>query len=127
MLAGHDVSRETQPARRSLAAMRAGEARSVKGARVRQRLFEAALGLISEGTLRPGFGEVALRAGVRTNAINEQFGYHHLFLRQLLRERMLDVLAAMDLPPALTAQERVDMAWMIVTGGRRPDVTGSRS
>lgn len=124
MHAVHDVSRETQPVRRSLAAVRAGEAKSVKGARVRIRLFDAALALIDEGNLRPGHREIAVRAGVRPNAINEQFGYVHLLHRQLVRERPLDVLVALRLPGALPERERIEMAWMIVAGCR-PDRMGT--
>lgn len=123
-----DVSRDTTSERHSASSRhRYGyDARSVKGARLQKKLLDAALALIDGGNLRPSLTEITARAGVRPNAINEQFGYLHLLFRQLVRERPLDVLAALRLPGDLTEPERVEMAWMVLAGCR-PDKHGNLS
>lgn len=122
-----DVSRDTSSERRSsLRAARYGDAKSVRGARLRKRLLDAALDLIADGKLRATPLQISVRAGVRPNAINEQFGYGHLLYRQLVRERSLDVLVALRLPGALTERERLELAWMVLTGCR-PDKMGNLS
>ena len=100
------------------------DARSVKGARLQKKLLDAALELIAGGNLRPSLTEITARVAVRPNAINEQFGYLHLLLRQLVRERPVDVLAALRLPGDLPERERLELAWMIVAGCR-PDRIGT--
>lgn len=122
------VSRDTNPEIHSASTRhRYGfDARSVKGARLQKKLLDAALALIADGKLRPSLTEITARAGVRPNTINEQFGYLHLLFRQLVRERPLDVLAALRLPGDLPERERIEMAWMILAGVRR-DRIGSPS
>jgi len=102
------------------------DARSVKGARLQKKLLDAALELIGAGNLRPSAAEITARAGVRPNVMNEQFGYLHLLLRQLVRERPVDVLVALRLPGDLPEAERLELAWMILTGCR-PDRMGTLS
>jgi|GEM_PF-1581703 len=116
------VSRETVPESRSASDRhRYGhDARSVRGARLQKKLLDSALALIAEGNLRPGLTQIVTRAGVRSTAVNEQFGYLHLLFRQLVRERPLDVLVALRLPGDVPERERIELAWMILTG-TRPD------
>lgn len=102
------------------------DARSVKGARLQKKLLDAALELIGAGNLRPAAAEITERAGLRANVMNEQFGYLHLLLRQLIRERPVDVLLALRLPGDLPERERLELAWMILTGCR-PDRIGTLS
>lgn len=102
------------------------DARSVRGARLQKKLMDAALVLIAGGDLRPSLTDITARAGVRPNAINEQFGYLHLLFRQLVRERPVDVLVALRLPGDLPEVERIELAWMILTGSR-PDKLGVSS
>jgi len=102
------------------------DARSVRGARLQKKLLDVALDLISAGNLRPSLTEITAAAGVRPNVINEQFGYLHLLLRQLVRERPVDVLVALRLPGDLPEAERLELAWMILTGCR-PDRMGTLS
>ncbi len=122
-----DVSRGTISERRSsLRAARYGDAKSVRGARLRKRLLDAALTFIADGKLRATPLQIAQKAKVRPNAINEQFGYGHLLYRQLVRERSLDVLVALRLPGDLSERERIELAWMVLTGCR-PDKLGNLS
>jgi hypothetical protein len=121
------VSRDTTSERRSsLRAARYGDARSVRGARLRKKLLDAALALIADGKVRATLLQICTRAGVRPNAINEQFGYGHLLYRQLVRERPVDVLVALRLPGDLPEADRIELAWMILTGSR-PEKLGGRS
>jgi hypothetical protein len=102
------------------------DARSVRGARLQKKLLDAALVLIDGGNLRPSLTDITAWAGVRPNCINEQFGYLHLLFRQLVRERPVDVLVALRLPGDLPEAERIELAWMILTGSR-PEKLGGRS
>jgi hypothetical protein len=90
--------------------------RTAKAKRTWQAIVEAALALIAEGNFRPTLSQVAERAMVGRNRINDHFGYIHLLYRVLARERSEAVAEAAGLG-GLPEAEQKRLVWLIMTGG----------
>lgn len=115
-----DVSRETFSERRSVSRSRYGNAKSVRGARMQKKLLDAAFALVSSGNLRPTAGEIATHAGVRKNAVNEQFGYTAELYQALVVDRLTDLRRVLGVPALLPLVEQEHLVWLIVAGTPRP-------
>ncbi|WP_425065594.1 hypothetical protein [Reyranella sp.] len=120
MHAAANVSRETFSEPRSFSRSRYGNAKSVKGARMQQKLLDAAFALVAAGTLRPSSAEIAARANVRRNAVNEQFGYTAELYEALASDRFVDLRRVLGIPALLPLADQQRLVWLIVAGVEKP-------